>query len=83
MINEEPKNRSIYNPTLKDIDTWADKNGDNPEHHILKAGEIKEFTSYIADLLEEKLIDRMLWTSLPANKNKEKRKAELRAIIRV
>jgi len=83
MINEEPKNRSIYNPTLKDIETWADKNGDHPEHHILKAGEIKEFEPHIADLLEEKLIDRMLWENLPSNKNKEKRKDELRVIIRV
>lgn len=83
MLNEKPEFRTIYNPTLEDIDTYSDKNGPNPEHHILKAGEYKEFPNHIADLLEEKLVEKMLWANIPANKNKEKRREELRRLIKI
>lgn len=82
-MDEKPKTKSIYNPTLDDIFTDYDKNGEHPEHYILKAGEIEEFPSHIADLLEEKLVEKLLWLSMPANKNKDKRREELRKLIRV
>ena len=59
MNDEKPKTRSIYNPSLEDIFTDYDKNGEHPEYHILKAGDIKEFPHHIADLLEEKLIEKI------------------------
>lgn len=83
MIQEPPKTKTLYNPSLEDCEVFFDKLGPNPETHILKAGEVKEFSTYIADLLEEKLATRMLWQNLPANKNKEKRYKELLSIIRV
>ena len=75
--------KSLYNPTLDDCETWVDKFGPHPEHHVLKAGEIKEFPDYVADLLKEKLATKMLWANLPANKNKEKRLKELYKLIEV
>lgn len=82
-MNDEKPTRSLYNPTLKDIETDFDLNGDNPQHFVLKAGEIKEYPTYIADLLEDKLVERMLWENVPSNKNLNKRRSELREIIRV
>jgi len=75
--------RSLYNPSLEDINTYIDQYGENPQYHTLKAGEIKEFEDHVADLLESKLIERMLWQSPPANSNYEKRREELRKVIRV
>ena len=83
MKNESSKTKSIYNPTLEDVESDFDKYGTNPQHYILKAGAIAEFPDHIADLLKEKLATRMLWQNMPANKNKEKRLAELYKIIEV
>jgi len=83
MQSEELKPRSLFNPTLKDIETDFDKMGEHPQHFILEAGEIEEFPDHIAALLEKKLATRMLWENLPANRNKEKRYNELLKLIRV
>ena len=83
MQNNDKPPRQIYNPDEEDITTDFDKLGDNPQTFTLKAGEIKEFPEHIAVLLEEKLATRMLWKSLPANHNKEKRYNELLDLIRV
>lgn len=82
-MDDKPSTRSVYNPSIEDIETDIDKFGSNPQHFILKAGEIQEFPSYAADILEEKLATRMLWQSLPANHNRDKRMKELLSIIRV
>lgn len=82
-MDEKPKTRSLYNPSLDDVEVDLDKLGPNPEHYVLKAGDIQEFPSYVADMLEEKLATFMLWQNLPSNKNKEKRYKELLKIIRV
>ena len=85
MQTDEEKNRlrTLYNPSLEDVSIDSDKYGPNPEHYTLKAGEVAQFTSYIADLIIEKLATRMLWASLPGNKNKEKRLKELYDLIEV
>ena len=83
MINEEKEPRSLYNPSLEDVETDVDKNGPNPEHYVLKAGAIKEFPNHVADLLEDKLVEKMLWKNPPGNKNNEKKREELRRIINV
>lgn len=83
MVNEHPKTKTLYNPTLEDCTVDFDKLGPNPEVHTLKAGEVKVFPYHIGELLEEKLANRMLWVSIPANKNREKRYKELLEIIRV
>ena len=75
--------KTLYNPTLEDVETYVDKLGPNPEHYTLKAGDIQEFPDHVADLLKEKLANKMLWDSPPANKNKEKRLKELYALIEV
>lgn len=80
---EETKPRSLYNPTLDDITVEFDKLGENPETYTLKAGDYAEFPHYIADILEEKLVEKMLWENPPSNKNYNKRREELRGIIRV
>ena len=83
MLDEQPKYKSLYNPTIDDIETDIYKYGDNPEHFILKAGEIQRFPAYAADIIKEKLATRMLWEALPANRNNEKRLEELYKLIEV
>jgi len=75
--------RTLYNPSLEDISTDVDKYGEKPQYFTLKAGNIAEFEDFVADLLKEKLVERMLWENPPNNKNYEKRRIELREIIEV
>ena len=73
--------RYIQNPTLEDVETWVDKNGPNPKYYKLKAGEVKKFKNFVADLLVTKLANRMLFSNYPSDKNRYRRIKELKAII--
>ncbi len=75
--------RYLYNPTTEDITIDSDKHGENPETHTLHAGEIEEFEDHIADLIAEKLANKMLWDNLPGDGNKDKRLKEIHDIIEI
>ena len=75
--------RYLYNPTTEDIKVDSDKYGENPETHTLHAGGIEEFEDHIADLIAEKLANKILWDNLPGDRNRDKRLKEIYAIIEV
>jgi len=84
MLNDEPKvPRYLYNFSLEDITTDIDKMGEHPEVYTLEAGAVEEFPDYVAEILEQALVERELWKSPPANKNMDKRRKALFELVRV
>ena len=81
MDKDSEQETAIYNPTLEDISTDIDKFGDNPKQFTLKAGDVKSFPKYVADILGEKLIEKMYWANVPSNRDSEGRRKELRKVI--
>ncbi|HEC63857.1 MAG TPA: hypothetical protein ENI23_01030 [bacterium] len=75
--------RLLHNPSHNDITVDCDKHGENPETHTLKAGQIEEFDDYIADLIVDKLSNRMLWENYPKDRNRDKKLKELKELIEV
>lgn len=75
--------RYLFNPSTESITIDVDKHGDNPEKFTLEAGSIEEFEDYVADILRDALVDRMLWANYPADKNRDKRVKELIEMIEV
>ena len=83
LMRENEKTRVIYNPMLDDVTIDVDKCGDNPQTFTLKAGEDKEYPLHIASIFEDKLVDKILWSNPPADKNYAKRREEILKLIRV
>lgn len=75
--------RLIFNPTLDDVTVDSDKFGDHPETHTLKAGQMQRFEDHIAELIKEKLVNRMLWKDYPANHNRDARIKELNEQVEI
>ena len=57
---ENEKTRVIYNPTLKTVTIDVDKFGDNPQKYSLKAGDDKPFPIHVAEIFEDKLVEKIL-----------------------
>ena len=75
--------RLLHNPSINDVIVDYDKYGSDPETHTLKAGNVEEFDDHIADLIEDKLANRMLWDNYPKDRNRDKYLREIRKLIRV
>ena len=73
--------RYLFNPSTEPITVDIDKKGDNPESFTLEAGAIEEFEDYVADILRDALVDKMLWANYPADRNRDKRVRELTELI--
>lgn len=73
----------IFNPSIKPITIDVDKLGDNPQQHTLEAGAIEEFEDGVARIMIKALVNRMLWTNYPSDRNREKRVKELIKIIEI
>ena len=76
------KRRLLHNPSTNDVTVDCDKHGENPETHTLKAGEVEEFDDYIADLIVDKLSNRMLWDEpIGRGSNRDSKLQELKDLI--
>ncbi len=74
--------RYINNPLTDDVTVDMDRKGDNPQSFTLKAGDIQEFDDFVCELFEDKIVDNLLWRTMPANRNREARIKEILEMIR-